>query len=42
MTTVGSERIAVSLDSLQNFGVYFGGAFAPLTIRVIVDETGSS
>ncbi|MEV0704601.1 MFS transporter [Saccharopolyspora sp. NPDC050389] len=40
-TTVGSERITASLGSLQNFGGYFGGAFAPLITGIIVDETGS-
>ncbi|WP_345237782.1 MFS transporter [Saccharopolyspora hordei] len=40
-TTVGAERITASLGSLQNFGGYFGGAFAPLITGIIVDRTGS-
>ncbi|MER7076855.1 Sugar phosphate permease [Saccharopolyspora kobensis] len=39
--TVGAERITASLGSLQNFGGYFGGAFAPLITGIIVDRTGS-
>lgn len=39
--TAGSERITASLGSLQNFGGYFGGAFAPLITGIIVDQTGS-
>ncbi len=39
--TAGSARITASLGSLQNFGGYFGGAFAPLITGIIVDETGS-
>lgn len=39
--TAGSERITASLGSLQNFGGYFGGAFAPLVTGIIVDQTGS-
>ncbi|RRO14958.1 MFS transporter [Saccharopolyspora rhizosphaerae] len=39
--TAGSERITASLGSLQNFGGYFGGAFAPLITGILVEETGS-
>ncbi|WP_433872154.1 MFS transporter [Saccharopolyspora sp. CA-218241] len=40
-STVGTERITASLGSLQNFGGYFGGAFAPLITGIIVERTGS-
>lgn len=40
-TVVADERITASLGSLQNFGGYFGGAFAPLITGVIVERTGS-
>ncbi len=36
-----SERMTASLGSLQNFGGYFGGAFAPLATGILVETTGS-
>jgi sugar phosphate permease len=39
--TLADKRTTASLGSLQNFGGYFGGAFAPLVTGVVVDTTGS-
>ncbi|MHA6799945.1 MFS transporter [Bounagaea algeriensis] len=42
MASVAAEqRVVASLGSLQNFGGYFGGAFAPVVTGVLVDRTGS-
>ena len=35
------RRLVASLGSIQNFGGYFGGAFAPLVTGIVVDRTGS-
>lgn len=35
------RRLVASLGSIQNFGGYFGGAFAPLITGIVVDRTGS-
>ncbi|WP_347554147.1 MFS transporter [Robbsia sp. KACC 23696] len=35
------SRMVASLASLQNFGGYFGGAFAPLITGMVVQKTGS-
>jgi len=35
------SRMVASLGSLQNFGGYFGGAFAPVITGMIVQRTGS-
>lgn len=37
---VDSSRVA-SVGAIQNFGGYFGGAFAPLLTGIIADATGS-
>lgn len=37
--TMTDERSTGSLGSLQNFGGYFGGAFAPLITGILVDRT---
>ncbi|WP_034578944.1 MFS transporter [Carnimonas nigrificans] len=37
---IGSRKVS-SLGAVQNFGGYFGGAFAPLVTGIIVDATGS-
>lgn len=39
--TLADKRMTASLGSLQNFGGYFGGAFAPLVTGIVVDTTGS-
>lgn len=39
--TLADERTTGSLGSLQNFGGYFGGAFAPLITGILLDATGS-
>jgi MFS family permease len=39
--SLADERMTASLGSLQNFGGYFGGAFAPLITGFIVAGTGS-
>lgn len=36
-----SRNKVSSLGAIQNFGGYFGGAFAPLVTGIIVDTTGS-
>ncbi|HEY3686960.1 MAG TPA: MFS transporter [Streptosporangiaceae bacterium] len=41
VSVIADERATASLGSLQNFGGYFGGAFAPLITGFIVDRTGS-
>lgn len=41
VSVIADERATASLGSLQNFGGYFGGAFAPLITGFIVDTTGS-
>lgn len=41
VSVVADERATGSLGSLQNFGGYFGGAFAPLITGFLVDSTGS-
>ena len=35
------QVIGLSFGAIQNFGGYFGGAFAPLLTGVIADATGS-
>lgn len=35
------RRLVASLASIQNFGGYFGGAFAPLVTGIVVDRTHS-
>jgi cyanate permease len=37
---VHSKQVA-SVGAIQNFGGYFGGAFAPLLTGIIADATGS-
>lgn len=37
---VGASKVA-SVGAIQNFGGYFGGAFAPLLTGILVDRTGS-
>lgn len=39
--TLADKRTTASLGSLQNFGGYFGGAFAPLVTGLVVSSTGS-
>ncbi|MDR3563669.1 MAG: MFS transporter [Negativicutes bacterium] len=38
---VSPRALVASVGSLQNFGGYFGGAFAPVVCGMIVDSTGS-
>ena len=35
------SRMVASLASIQNFGGYFGGAFAPVVTGMVVQQTGS-
>jgi sugar phosphate permease len=35
------SRMVASLASIQNFGGYFGGAFAPVVTGIIVQQTGA-
>jgi cyanate permease len=35
------RRLVGSLGSMQNFGGYFGGSFAPLVTGIVVDRTHS-
>ncbi|WP_434676791.1 hypothetical protein M1D82_11605 [Pseudomonas sp. D4-18] len=35
------SRMVASLASIQNFGGYFGGAFAPVVTGIVVQQTGS-
>ena len=39
--TLADRRTTASLGSLQNFGGYFGGAFAPLVTGLVLGATGS-
>ncbi|SDR90883.1 MFS transporter [Microlunatus soli] len=39
--TLADKRTTASLGSLQNFGGYFGGAFAPLVTGAVVGASGS-
>lgn len=41
VSVAAPRRLVASLGSLQNFGGYLGGSFAPLITGVIVDHTGS-
>lgn len=38
---VAPRSMVASVGSIQNFGGYFGGAFAPIVAGMIVDATGS-
>ena len=41
VTVVTSSRQMASLGSIQNFGGYFGGSFAPIITGFVVERTGS-
>ena len=40
-TTAAPSAYVASLGSIQNFGGYFGGSFAPVVTGLIVERTGS-
>ncbi|BDB28623.1 MFS transporter (plasmid) [Cupriavidus sp. P-10] len=41
VSVAAPRRMVGSLSSLQNFGGYFGGSFAPLVTGIVVDQTHS-
>ncbi|WP_287497724.1 MFS transporter [Pandoraea sp. CB10b_02] len=41
VSVAAPRRLVGSLSSLQNFGGYFGGSFAPLITGIVVDRTHS-
>ena len=41
VTATAPSSYVASLGSIQNFGGYFGGSFAPVITGYVVDKTGS-
>lgn len=40
MSVIVPKRLVASLGSIQNFGGYFGGSFAPIITGWVVEHTG--